>query len=265
MIIDCFPFFNELDIVELRFRTLEDVVDQWIVFQSYETHSGLPKPLYFNPEDPRWSPWRSRIRCVTVASIPHVFSRWERERAPRHLIPEALAPYHYNDVVLLSDVDEFLDPDLVREWAPHVQGNHWIGFDSAVYYYYLNLRSTKDFPCISLVSVGLIRGMGGQWFREELWNRRVPQLIQGGWHFSYQGGPAAIRTKLQSFAHEEIDIPEYHDLAYLAQCINDQKTFFYRARRPRRAAFNPVPLSEMPRPVREHPESYAHLLIPGTV
>ena len=39
MIYDCFTFFNELDILELRLQLLYDVVDKFVLVESTKTHS----------------------------------------------------------------------------------------------------------------------------------------------------------------------------------------------------------------------------------
>ena len=45
-IYDCFNFFNELDILELRLNILYDYVDYFVIVESSVTHSGQPKPFY---------------------------------------------------------------------------------------------------------------------------------------------------------------------------------------------------------------------------
>ena len=46
-IIDTFPFFNELDILEIRLRELSGVVAKFVLVESAQTHSGKPKDLLF--------------------------------------------------------------------------------------------------------------------------------------------------------------------------------------------------------------------------
>ena len=47
MIYDCFPFNNELDILEIRLNILNDVVDKFILVEASKTQSLLDKPFYF--------------------------------------------------------------------------------------------------------------------------------------------------------------------------------------------------------------------------
>ena len=47
-IIDCFMFYNELDILKIRLEELYNVVDYIIIIEATITHNNTPKPLYFN-------------------------------------------------------------------------------------------------------------------------------------------------------------------------------------------------------------------------
>ena len=47
MVYDCFLFFNELDLLEVRMHELNNSVDFFVLQESTKTHSGKPKSLYF--------------------------------------------------------------------------------------------------------------------------------------------------------------------------------------------------------------------------
>ena len=44
-IVNCFPYFNEKELLELRIKLLYDKVDQFIITDADRTHSGQPKPF----------------------------------------------------------------------------------------------------------------------------------------------------------------------------------------------------------------------------
>ena len=46
MVYDCFIVYNELDLCEIRFNVLKDVVDKFVVVEGTLTHTDKPKPLY---------------------------------------------------------------------------------------------------------------------------------------------------------------------------------------------------------------------------
>ena len=59
MVYDCFPFFNENDLLELRINQHWDFVDKFIITEADETHTGLPKP--FNFDHDRFDKYKSKI------------------------------------------------------------------------------------------------------------------------------------------------------------------------------------------------------------
>ena len=57
MVIDAFPFNDELDMLELRLGTLDAVVDYFVLVESPRTFSGMPKPLYYAENKDRFAKW----------------------------------------------------------------------------------------------------------------------------------------------------------------------------------------------------------------
>ena len=45
MIIDCFPFFNELDLLKIRLKLLDDIVDRVVLVESTRTFSLKKKTI----------------------------------------------------------------------------------------------------------------------------------------------------------------------------------------------------------------------------
>ena len=54
MVYDCFSFFNELDLLEIRLNVLKDVVDKFVLVEATRTHTGRPKPLYYEENKARF-------------------------------------------------------------------------------------------------------------------------------------------------------------------------------------------------------------------
>jgi len=256
MLIDCFSFFNELDLLALRLRVLDPVVTHFIAVQGEETHAGNPKPMYLDPADARWRTWAGRLSSVTVPRMPPDTDRWTREQQMRHVKAAALAPYATDDVVILSCADEIPDPRLFPALLPALSLDQWVGFLTACYYYYLDLRCPKAFHCIQLARVDTVRHYGAEALSVR---RKTPPIgpIPGGWHFSYLGGVEAIRTKLGAFAHAEYDTPTYTNPDRLAHRIANHQDPITRDR------LLPAPLSELPDEVQQYPDRYAAFLRPG--
>jgi beta-1,4-mannosyl-glycoprotein beta-1,4-N-acetylglucosaminyltransferase len=256
VIVDCFPFFNELDILELRLRELDGLVDRFIAVQSVETHSGLPKPIYLDVEDARWAPWKGRLE-TTILPAMETTDRWVRERQTRHVLKDLLIHQHPDDAVIISDVDEIPSAELVAQQLAWLTPRQWVGFAAGCYFYYLNLRTPKPFRCIGLALAETVWRLGAQAIRD---GKRRPPVgpVAGGWHFTYQGGVEAIRMKLASFAHAEFDTPEMRNTSWLEDRIRTRRDLFRLGGR----RFTHVPLSELPADVQARPHRYAHLLLP---
>ena len=47
-IIDCFVFYNELEMLKYRLAVLNDYVDNFVLVEANQTYLGHPKPLFFN-------------------------------------------------------------------------------------------------------------------------------------------------------------------------------------------------------------------------
>lgn len=267
MIIDACPFFNEVDLLELRFRTLDALVERFIVVQAHDTHSGDPKPIYFDPTEPRWAPWASRVVNIVLPAMPVVESRWDRERAPRHALAGAIADCAPTDIMLISDLDEIPDPKLVQRLAGLLSRDIWVGFRLACYYYYLNLRTPRDFDGGAMARVSTVREQGAQSIRDRY---KVPPIgpVNGGWHFSWMGGADAILTKYAAFAHGELGF-EHENMTrreWIERCLRERRSFFLSSQGHFRGGrFVQVPLTELPEPVQQDPARWAHMLLPDEV
>jgi beta-1,4-mannosyl-glycoprotein beta-1,4-N-acetylglucosaminyltransferase len=74
-IYDCFIFFNELDILELRLNILDPVVDYFVLCESSYTHSGKSKPFYFeeHKHEERFAPFLHKIIHLKITDSPLQF------------------------------------------------------------------------------------------------------------------------------------------------------------------------------------------------
>ena len=66
MIYDCFPFFNELELLEVRLHELDGLVDKFVLVEATRTFAGHPKSLYFAQNRGRFSAFDNKIIHVIV-------------------------------------------------------------------------------------------------------------------------------------------------------------------------------------------------------
>lgn len=115
-IFDCFPFFSELDLLEVRLETLDPVVDFFVLAESPVTYRGEPKPLHFLENRHRFEKFLHKIRHVPVDDIPraHGFhENWGRETFQRGALERGLHDGRDDDIVMMSDLDEIPRPEKV--------------------------------------------------------------------------------------------------------------------------------------------------------
>ena len=67
---DCFCFFREFDVLEIRLKELAGLVDRFVVVESAWDFSGNPKPLHFEENKERFAPFLDRIAHIIVRDRP---------------------------------------------------------------------------------------------------------------------------------------------------------------------------------------------------
>lgn len=223
-IINGFPFFNEVDVLEFRLTVLHPVVDKFILVEGTRTHTGLPKPLYFYENRERYSQFMDKIVHIIVDDFPDTNDPWERENFQRDAIARGLSNQDRNSLLLVTDADEIIDPEVLCRSAARISE----GFREEEYYllrlfyFYANYRKVfgeySEWPGPFLVRVSSIERSLTQtrWSvmsngRE--FNTRSGFLRSSGWHFSYLGNDEGFRYKLQSFAHQEPELQKAADVS----------------------------------------------------
>ena len=221
-VFDCFTFFNELDLLDLRLNELASVVDHFVIAEARLTFTGKTKPLYFHENRERFAPFLDRIIHVVVEDFPRTTSSWEREIHQRDCVRRGLGGARPQDILLLSDVDEIPRAAAVAAMraAPPAR-NEVVCFSLDWHAYYLNLRLREKWERLgprairlgSLVTINGLRGVYApaptfardavRWLKacrrmRTLVRRRV--LADAGWNFTWLGGAEAVATKGSSIS-----------------------------------------------------------------
>lgn len=227
MIYDCFIVFNELDLLEIRLNLLKDVVDKFVVVEGVLTHTGKPKPLYFNDNKSRFVAFADKIIHVIVDDFPspptdytEQQASWMREDFQRNAILRGLTDANADDIVIVGDVDEIPRPEVIaKAKASHFTGISTLCLDISCYY--LNFKNfvhryitaTKMFSYGALDDPETWKNTIVLDKHDPMVNRgkmptaircmRTPRMIKhAGWHFSYMGGAEAIVRKIDAIAIE---------------------------------------------------------------
>lgn len=73
-IYDCFSFFNEVDLLDIRLNELDSIVDYFVIIESTRTFMKKEKPLVFDIFGPRFNQLKERITKIIVSG-QYVFNR----------------------------------------------------------------------------------------------------------------------------------------------------------------------------------------------
>lgn len=244
---DCFAFFNELDLLEIRLRTLNDVVDKFVLVEATRTFQKDPKPLYFSQNRERFKEFLPKIEHIVVNKFPGFLKKfrtpnpWDYDNSQKERIFDGLQSASPEDRVIISDLDEIPKPEAILE---NVDKENITVFRQRLYYYYLNFECTyfdapdnsgaqKNIdgigywqgsvmmPFAKLKELGSIKKARLQRDKDE---PQVHIAHDSGWHFAYLGGVKNIVNKLESYAHLEHNNPEYKNAKRLEERINMGKS-----------------------------------------
>ena len=203
MRVDTSMLWNDLNMLELRLRILDPVMDLFVINEATLDHSGKPKPMFFADNQSRFLAWKDKIRYVMVDDMPgEGASKWEREFHQRNAIMRGLAGCKAGDLVFLSDMDEIPDPDAVAR-------NCYGGYHQVYSMYYANaIRLEENWTGTVSMWYFQCQQMGMQKVRENRYT--LPRVSPGGWHFAYMVSTEQMHEKIRTFAHTEWDKPEIH-------------------------------------------------------
>lgn len=268
---DCFTYAGEEDLLYLRLKTLAGVVDRFVMAEGTRTFAGASRTPRFDRA--RLGALADRLEYVVVDDLaPNPASAWQNEYHQRNALMRGLRDAADADWVLLSDVDEIPHPEALARFRP---GRYVSAvLEQRFYWYAFNNRMVRspdpsDVPwCrVRLTTVGRLRRFYGsmQNLREfraagplrSLWRyvhrHHSQRIAPGGWHFSYLMTPEQIRRKIESFSHQELNLPRFTDEAHIRAALRERRDLFGSGRE-----FEVQSLDDsFPRPLVQERERFA--------
>ena len=238
-IYDCFQFFNEEHILDLRLNILNEFVNFFVIVESTTNHQGIPKKLNFDMN--KFKKFQNKIIYIvvddTVESIKkkHLWGESLVEQHQRNSITRGLKNCLDNDLVILSDVDEI--PDLTKLNIFN-KNNRYAVFSQKMFNFKLNLLNNTE-PNWHGSKICLKKNLKSpQWLRNlkfkkyPFWRIDKPKNLQiienGGWHFAYLQSPKNISKKIKSFSHGEFNTKDFADEVNIEEKIKLKKDIFNR-------------------------------------
>jgi beta-1,4-mannosyl-glycoprotein beta-1,4-N-acetylglucosaminyltransferase len=229
-VIDCFTFYNEVQMLEFRLEELGDFVDFFVIVEADTTHSGEKKGKNFPENSVYVDKYRDKIVYVYVEDMPDGDDAWEREIHQRDCISRGLKDIDVNpdDLLIISDCDEIPDvssiPYLFEIDFDNVGG--YICLEQDMYYYNLSTKATNKWYHSKVCTYS--RFMQAKDTNEIRLGGFPAMLRNGGWHFSYFGGIDMIKNKIKNFAHQEFNTSEFTDESRISEAIENNIDLFRR-------------------------------------
>ncbi len=220
---DCFTFYNEFELLELRLKALWDVVDKFVIVEANRTHNNKPKPFYFWERQDEFREFFPKIIHLPVEmNVPYKGTGdWSIENAQRDAIIYGLEDAAPDDLIFISDLDEIPAPDILKRLQENklslivntffaeknitcpaqllVPAADFLEFsaiatEQKLFYYYFDLFTTKTWHGSILTKRKNLTTP------QKLRNLRnnLPRALRGGYHFSYMGGIDRVIDKMTS-------------------------------------------------------------------
>lgn len=251
MVYDCFIFFNELDLLEIRLNELDGVVDKFVLVEADRTFQNTKKPFIFEENKERFSKYLHKIIHIKLTKYPlfipviNPFSPWKIEFFQRDSVVKGLIDCKPDDIIMISDVDEIPNPEVIKNQLDKGV-NKIYGLKMDMFMYYLNNKliydggsnmskeESKDgiWHCTALLPYKLLKKKPYRIRKTIMRTKRRGEVYEiipnAGWHFTYVGGAKKIVEKLESFSHTEYNLDEFKDINKISELIKKGKDLFGR-------------------------------------
>jgi beta-1,4-mannosyl-glycoprotein beta-1,4-N-acetylglucosaminyltransferase len=252
-VFDCFPFFREFELLRMRLRELEDVVDCFVLVEGSKTHTGHPKPYYFMENQASFGSHRIVARQVDLPGSPsgrEPWFSWGREIAQRSALNGILAELASDgDLVVSGDADEIPRASAVEACMPRAD---IVAIEMRTYHY--NLHCVLDTPTLDpkIARYRDVKKHGVANLRYLHQATSLDVIQNGGWHLSFMGGPERIMEKMGAYAHYDERDPRmalYMSRENVEASVKAGKSLFLRDDM---TYTRTEEVSDLPRYVREH-------------
>ena len=211
-IFDCFQYFDEDHIVDLRLNILDRYVDHFIISESTKTHQGKDKKINFDIK--KFSKFEKKIKFLVADYKEDINFRNHKggespiEQHQRNTLIDGLKGASPNDLIILSDSDEIPDLSKIREINSRKK---YIAFSQKMFMYKFNLQNLNESNWIGSrmtkkKNIKTMQDLRNLKFKKyPFWriDKKDLQIIEGGWHFSFLQTPEQIYKKIKSFSHGE--------------------------------------------------------------
>ena len=236
-IIDAFLYLDEINLLKARLSLLSEVVDRFLIVESrytftgYEKNIRLPTALF---TDEFFIPYRDKITVIAnnryirkpslsdvgfeLSDYPVPMSElkaackikmhnsvWLNDCFQRELLYKALVEItDKDDLIILGDIDEIPEPDFYLNNCK----SDIVYADMTEYRYSLQFKSPEYWTgsvkfksaLLAYFSINSLR-----FFEKRRLSGLTVSHEYSGWHFTSFGSVSAIKAKMNSWGHQELN------------------------------------------------------------
>ena len=242
MLIDSFPFFNEYELVELRIRYLEEIIDVFVIVEANITHQGKKKDWNFpNVLKNNLKEFSNKIQYHQINIDPEKIKNEESwiidnvkgddahriDNFQRNYIKTACQKFSDKDILIISDVDEIPSKDKLKfikscdfeKIAPVV-------FEQYLFHIDCNFLRLESWLGSIATTMQLNNTYSPHRHRRD--RNKISHFNDAGWSFSSFGGPAKIKEKFEAFAHKEYNNEKFKSVDHILNCQKTGTDLFHR-------------------------------------
>ena len=255
-IYDCFQFFDEEMLLDLRLNIMYKYVDKFVITEATYTHNGKPKKLIFDIN--KFSKFKNKIIYIIVDRQPPdlykiydsdkdkkdtrgqklVLNGYKRDNYQRQMAHQALDNIESDDWILINDIDEI--PDLKNIDFKKINYK-LVMFKQQIFYYKFNLLYSSV-PWFGTKACKKKNFISPQWLRDIKHNKypvwrldtifskkkynNMLHINDGGWHFTNIKSAEDIEKKLLNYTHHYEFEQSGLDIQDLKRKIDEKKILY---------------------------------------
>ena len=255
MIIDSFLFLNERELVELRIKYLEKIVDVFVVVEANITHQGKKKDWNFpNLLKNNLKQFSNKIQYHQLNIDPDKIKNEESwiiddikgddahrvDNFQRNYIKTACQKFSPQDIIIISDVDEipskqkleFIKSSDFKKIAP-------VAFEQHLFHIDCNFLRLESWRGSIVTTMQVINAYSPHALRRA--RNRISHFSDSGWSFSSFGGPQKIKEKFEAFAHKEYNKDQFKNIEHIKNCQKTGEDLFQRKTKTKKISKNFFP------------------------
>lgn len=233
-IVDCFMFYNEIDLLNYRLNILNHVVDYFIIVESMYTFMGNEKKLFYNENKELFKDFNEKIIHIIIDEVPYKTpnvnnkEQWINEIFQRNAISRGIKSNELSleDLLIIADLDEIPDPNTLDKIK---KGIITVTFNTLLldnYYYNLNSKVHTNPESTKIITYEKYKELNISC--NDIRHSTTPNILNGGWHLSYFGDPNFIKNKMNEFSHQEYNNDTYTNVHTIEEKIKNFKDMYNR-------------------------------------